>query len=517
VLPHHLGAERSILGGVILQNQVLARVPTLEVDDFYDMRHKTVFAAMRNLEAAGAPIDVTTLENEIEQQGKLDAIGGVAFLAILVLEVPTPDNVVAYAKIVHDKRLFRELALTASQLLDRAMEEWEGEPDELLAQATNDFERLARGYRDARENVPLISIADALTEIDQIAKAPIYETPWPTLNQAIGFGGLLGSQVYTVAAGTGRGKTSWVAELAGFVAQADIPVLVATYEFGPGYFVARKAAGVLGHHSNRILRGEISFSSIMAAVPYPRFFFLHKQPLSVVRIAVDRLAQKFGMPPLLVVDYLQKLADKIAAAQERPDLRLATTAASSELLDISDKSKCAVVAISAIGRGKGRAMSTPRKFKPYELVDVAKESGAVEYDGAGLIVLSLSDELDGEERVATITLAKARFGEEMHIDARYNGRRGTWRDVGRVEVTTETTKTPPAPEPTNDDLRKQIVVELQKRPARTRNDLCDRVKGKRAVVLSVIRELIGERVISHVGTGITLSETGRQLLIEVTQ
>ena len=62
----------------------------------------------------------------------------------------------------------------------------------------------------------------------------------------------------------------------------------------------------------------------------------------------------------------------------------------------------------------------------------AKESGAVEYDTAGLIVLSLSDELEDGERIATATLAKARYGQEMHIDMRFHGRRGSWRDLGRV-------------------------------------------------------------------------------------
>ena len=52
VLPHNLDAEASVLGGVILRNDVLTHLETLEVDDFYDMRHKVVFQAIRNLESA---------------------------------------------------------------------------------------------------------------------------------------------------------------------------------------------------------------------------------------------------------------------------------------------------------------------------------------------------------------------------------------------------------------------------------------------------------------------------------
>ena len=96
VLPHNLDAEASVLGGVILRNDILSQLDTLEVDDFYDHRHKVVFQAMRNLEAVTRPIDVVTLENEIEKAGKLDAIGGIAFLGELTLRVPSVDNVLAY-------------------------------------------------------------------------------------------------------------------------------------------------------------------------------------------------------------------------------------------------------------------------------------------------------------------------------------------------------------------------------------------------------------------------------------
>src|SRR5215467_13479898 len=98
VLPHNLDAEASILGGIILRNDVLTQLDTVEVEDFYDNRHKVVFQAIRNLEAAAQPIDVVTLENEIAKAGKLEAIGGVAFPDDLTLRMTKIDNVVEYAE-----------------------------------------------------------------------------------------------------------------------------------------------------------------------------------------------------------------------------------------------------------------------------------------------------------------------------------------------------------------------------------------------------------------------------------
>lgn len=127
-LPHNLDAEASILGGVILRNDALALIDTIETQDFYDHKHKVVFEAIRNLEAARVPIDVVTIENEIAKTGRLEAIGGVAFLGELTLRVPTADNMVAYAEIVRAKRITRDVMLMVGDVLAEAKDgEIEGE------------------------------------------------------------------------------------------------------------------------------------------------------------------------------------------------------------------------------------------------------------------------------------------------------------------------------------------------------------------------------------------------------
>lgn len=124
VLPHNLDAEASVLGGILLRNDVLTQLDTIDVGkDFYDHRHKVVFAAIRALEANAKPIDVVTVEVEIEKTGKLEAIGGIAFLGELAMRVPTPDNVVTYAEIVMEKHQARRLMLASGEILERGYEE----------------------------------------------------------------------------------------------------------------------------------------------------------------------------------------------------------------------------------------------------------------------------------------------------------------------------------------------------------------------------------------------------------
>jgi replicative DNA helicase len=522
-LPHDVDAEASVLGGIILRNEVLEKLPSLEIDDFYLLQHRAVFEAMRNLRASERPIDVVTLEHEIESRGKLEAIGGVGFFGELALRVPTVDNVVTYAEIVQKHARNRRAIVGLSSALERARN-WQHDPSEMISEVLGELRRLEDASKPPAKRLRLISIGQALEELDSIARAPVYPTPFETVNDAIGFGGFLGTQVYTVAAGTGRGKTTWVAEVGAFAAQT-VPVIVASYEMKPGYFVARKAAGVLGVHSNAIIRGQVSYGAVLQAMPYPRMFLMHKPTLRELREAVQFVCDKFGQAPLVVVDYIQKLADEIALQQQRPDLRIATSQASATLLDIADRTQCAMLAVSAIGRGKA-ILKNPRKHEPYELVEVAKESGAVEYDGAGMIVLSLSNESDGEERIGTMTIAKARFGREIHIEARYHGARGTWRDLGEVWTTNEDKPSSSKPrasaaqplEINEDSVRARIVAELQKQPARNKTALKERVTGcRRVIVGALISRMIDEGVIAQIGEGLTLSPTGRQLVMTPTE
>ncbi len=143
-LPHNLDAEASVLGGVILRNDTLAQLDALEVDDFYDMRHRIVFAAVRNLESKHSPIDVTTLAAEIERTGKFEAIGGFALLGQLALKVPSPENVIAYAKIVRDKSTARKLMLATSEIAEMGYEDGL-EVDEYLAMASAKVAKVMHG------------------------------------------------------------------------------------------------------------------------------------------------------------------------------------------------------------------------------------------------------------------------------------------------------------------------------------------------------------------------------------
>lgn len=503
MLPHNLDAEASILGGIILHNEWLEHLDTLEIDHFYHHQHKVVFGAIRNLQAKGKPLDVVTIADEIAHAGKSEATGGIAFLGELVLRVPTVDNVIAYAKIVRESALIRDVILKASQHADRGYG-WEYEADEFLGELLADLQQLERGHREANEKLPIITVGGALEEIERLAKTPIFETPFDELNRALGFGGPLGGQVYYLAGGTGFGKTSFIGKLAKHHAMQGRPALIAFWEMFAGYYVARMAAPILGVHSNDIIRAQLAPGDVMRALP-PMIEFLDAPSMSTLKRACERHVRAGRGAPLLFVDYLQLFADQILATMTRPDARLANTQASGCLRALAKETGAAVIAVCAAGRSSSkRLVEDVRKKPPRDLVDAAKESGSIEFDGAGVIVLSVADEKDADgANIATITVAKARFGEPTHIDARYDGRTGNWTEIGRV-VRGETT-TPSSSEPAI-DLREAILAQLRIASAPSRTKLAERLGKNKSAALAEMKAMLEEKLIRQTSKGIELAE-----------
>lgn len=155
--PHDANAEAAVLGAVLLRNDALDLVE-LRADDFYDPRHREVFAAMRALQAKHRPIDPVTLEGELMRCEKLLAIGGLSFLSELLDSVPTADNIGHYAEAVADASLKRRVIVQASEVAARGFRE-DVTGAELLTEFYSAATRIEQPGRDT-----VMSMRDAARE-----------------------------------------------------------------------------------------------------------------------------------------------------------------------------------------------------------------------------------------------------------------------------------------------------------------------------------------------------------------
>lgn len=319
VLPHNIEAEASILGGVLLRNQVLADVPELEPADFYDHRHRVVFQAMRDLEVAARPIDVVTVEHEIGKTGKLEAVGGVAFLGDLTLRVPIAENVVAYAAIVSELAQARAVAVAASEIVERCYE-----PDLDVREYLDDAEAkilkvsARRGRADDAAPIGAL-VRRRMRELDEIAGARARGetalTGVPTgirsLDEAIG--GWQRGVVNLVAGRPAMGKSAVALAAAEAVAEAGDGVHVFSLEDSWRAYADRNLARRSGVPAERIRQANLQrqdlaplTAAIGALKRHDRWIFDDRGGLSAADIlrAVRRHRERLRTR-LVIVDYVQ--------------------------------------------------------------------------------------------------------------------------------------------------------------------------------------------------------------------
>jgi len=123
-IPRNLDAERSVLGCMMLDPTFIASAG-LESDDFYQPRHRSIFASLLRLAAERQdPSDVVLLSADLQQHGDLESVGGIPYLAEVVASAGAAAMGPHYANLVQGAAYARRLVLEARTLI-RSVEERE--------------------------------------------------------------------------------------------------------------------------------------------------------------------------------------------------------------------------------------------------------------------------------------------------------------------------------------------------------------------------------------------------------
>ncbi|OUR65032.1 replicative DNA helicase, partial [Marinomonas sp. 42_23_T18] len=119
--PYSVEAERSVVGGLMLDPNAWDRVSELVVaDDFYRPEHQQIFAVIAKLADESEPIDVVTIGEKLDKRGELEHVGGMAYLIEMAEATPSSANIGSYADIVRERSLLRRLISTTNEISTRA-------------------------------------------------------------------------------------------------------------------------------------------------------------------------------------------------------------------------------------------------------------------------------------------------------------------------------------------------------------------------------------------------------------
>jgi replicative DNA helicase len=419
VPPHSIEAEQAVLGGLLLDNTAWDNVADMVRDeDFYRPDHKLVFEAIAALAGNGKPCDVVTVSEQLTRTGKLDDAGGLAYLGTLARETPTAANVRAYAGIVRERSLLRQLITAGSEIATSALSN-EGETArELVDRAEQKVFAIAEAGSRGREGaVGVRSLLPAI--IDQIDEW--HSNPDKLRGLPTGFsefdkitGGLRPGDLVIVAGRPSMGKTTLAVNMAEYAAiNPNIKASVAIFsmEMPSEQVVTRMLSSIGSVHLGSLRSGRVTdedwvrITGATSQLSEARIFIDETPALSPteLRARARRVKREHGLD-LIVVDYLQLMqvpGNKENRATEISEISRGLKVLAKEL-------QCPVIALSQLNRSVEQ-----REHKKPVMSDL-RESGAIEQD-ADMILLIYREEVydkgTTKKGIAEIDLVKHRNGE----------------------------------------------------------------------------------------------------------
>ena len=427
--PHNIDAEKSLLGAILIDQEVLIDVVEIvKATDFYDKRHGKIFAGMIHLYQNHEGVDLITVTDELKKSGHLDEIGGSTYLAELTNHVPTAAHASSYAEIVSQNAVRRRLIKASADINSLAFDENLTVP-QLLGQSEAELFSVS----DSSLKQDLTSISDILdTSFDRINDLYVnkgvlrgVKTGYRDLDNMTA--GLQRSDLIILAARPAMGKTTLVTNLAYNVATIEKKtVLFFSLEMSKEQLIDRMLADAAGVDSWNIRTGNLSeedfaklaeASGEMAEAP----IFIDDTPgVSVLEMRTKaRRAAHDGELGLIIIDYLQ-LMQGSGSAQANGNRVQEVSEISRGLKLLARELNVPVIALSQLSRSvESRSPQIP------QLADL-RESGSIEQDADIVMFIYRETYYNPEterENITDLILAKHRHGPTGTVELYFHPER----------------------------------------------------------------------------------------------
>lgn len=440
MMPHNLDAEQATLGCLLIDSMCQTEIMSmLKSEDFYTDAHKNVFSAMVKIFQKNTPIDFVTLTEELEREGKIDAIGGIDYINFLTNVVPSAANYKFYVDIVKSNSIRRMLIKSGQNIIESAYSN--EDKDDVLSNAEAEIYSIAENEEVSQlEHIgkPNGAIKSVIDKFDKVAKDPNslrgLSTGYRDVDDITN--GLQNSDLILLAARPSVGKTSFAMNLVTNIAVKEgKSCAVFSLEMSKEQLTQRALCSLAKVPMQNALTGKMSSDE------WKRIWTATKQ-LENSKLFIDdsslttpatllskcrRLKAKEGKLDLIMIDYLQLMTSDSRKKENRQ----------SEISEISRNLKVAakelnvpIVVLSQLSRDIEK-----REGHRPQLSDL-RDSGAIEQDADIVMFLhnpeKYNDSPTAEEPgVVELIFAKHRNGRVGSVKLRWIGEYTTF--VGMEE------------------------------------------------------------------------------------
>ncbi len=428
--PHSLEAEQSVLGGLLLDNETWDRVSEKVVaQDFYSRSHRIIFETIGALIEHGEPVDLITLSEGLENDQRLEDAGGFVYLAEMMKNTPSAANITAYAEIVRERAVTRELISVANEIAEAGYDTQGRSSAELLDFAETKVFAIAEQRANKSEGPESISsvLEKTVDRIEKLCNEPNdgvtgVSTGFVDLDKMTA--GLQPSDLIIIAARPSMGKTTFAMNLAENAAMTqDKPALVFSLEMPSDQLMMRMLASLGRIDQTKIRTGQLDdedwarLSSTMGLLLENGKMFIDDAAgltPTDVRSRARRIARDHGGLSMIMIDYLQLM--RVPALSDNRTLEISEISRS--LKALAKELKVPVVALSQLNR------SLEQRSDKRPINSDLRESGAIEQD-ADLIMFIYRDEVYNDDSewkgMSEIIIGKQRNGPIGRIALTFQG------------------------------------------------------------------------------------------------
>jgi len=435
VPPHSVEAEQAILGGLMLVNQKWDTVSEkVSEADFYRPDHRLIFRVIANQAETGNPFDVVTLSEALENLGELENAGGLAYLGNIAKNTPSASNIKAYASIVHERAILRELVRVSSEIADAAYDPQGRDSSELLDLAESKVFKIAEDR--PKEGGP-IGVNPLLAKaVDRIEE--LFNSDGAMTGISTGFrdlddmtNGLQQSDLIIVAGRPSMGKTTFAMNLVeNAVMKTDKAVLVFSLEMPGDSLMTRMLSSLGSIDQTRIRTGKLEdedWPRLTSAINLLKDKSLMIDDTaglspSEMRTRARRVVREHGDIGLIMIDYLQLMQIKGSSENRTNEI----SEISRSLKALAKEFECPVVALSQLNR------SLEQRPNKRPIMSDLRESGAIEQD-ADIIAFVYRDEVYNEDSpdkgMGEIIIGKHRNGPIGTVRLAFLGKYTKFEDL----------------------------------------------------------------------------------------
>ncbi len=399
------------------------------VSMFYTRTHKLIFEAMTALAEIGDPIDLITISESLEKNNQLSGIGGFAYLAEIAKNTPSAANIDAYASIVRERAVVREMIGVANEIAEAGFNPEGRTSHDLLDFAESKVFKIAEQRTKSSDGPQSIHniLEKTVDKIEELYQSPQdgvtgVSTGYADLDKMTT--GLQPSDLIIVAARPSMGKTTFAMNLAEHAAMTqDKPVLIYSLEMPSEQIMMRMLASLGRINQTKVRTGQLDDDD-WARLSSTMGLLMEKGKMYVddasgltptdVRSRARRIARDHGGISMIMVDYLQLM--RVPSLSDNRTLEIAEISRS--LKALAKELQCPVVALSQLNRTlEQRADKRP-------INSDLRESGSIEQD-ADLIMFIYRDEVYNEDStekgIAEIIIGKQRNGPIGKVRLTFQG------------------------------------------------------------------------------------------------